>query len=203
MSRRLVDHEKYFVLTRVCLCVCLCAAAYLHHCTDPDVTWRSGRGCTLVVHYWADLQSVHGLRCHGNTMVICVTEPSGNASGPRPTPHALRMRAAKTPLAGDKIDAPSACAVPFRPFCGCVATRTQNVSEYMLMLALCLYVRLIRQLLAYVTLCTLCGRCERQHQQREHLCQVRLVTDNQLPVKLWRISVIYVLARTVTSSAAS
>ena len=26
----------------------------------------SGRGCPLVVHYWADLQSVHGLRCYAN-----------------------------------------------------------------------------------------------------------------------------------------
>ena len=33
------------------------------------------------------------------------------------TPHALRMPA-KTPLAVDKIDAPAACAVPFRPYCG-------------------------------------------------------------------------------------
>jgi len=37
-----------------------------HYCTDPDVTWRHGRGCPLVVHYWADLQSVHPLRCYGN-----------------------------------------------------------------------------------------------------------------------------------------
>ena len=48
------------------LCVCLSAAACLHYCTDPDVTWGSGRGCPLVVHYWADLQAVHGLRCYGN-----------------------------------------------------------------------------------------------------------------------------------------
>jgi len=47
-------------------------------------------------------------------------------------------RAAKTPVTGDKIDAPAACAVPFRPYCGCVVMRTQNVSEYMLVLALCL-----------------------------------------------------------------
>ena len=33
------------------------------------------------------------------------------------TPHALRIPA-KTPLASDKIDAPAACAVPFRPYCG-------------------------------------------------------------------------------------
>ena len=48
------------------LCVCLSAAACPHHCTDPDVTWESGRGCPLVVHYWADLQSVHELRSYGN-----------------------------------------------------------------------------------------------------------------------------------------
>jgi len=52
----------------VCLSVCLSAAARPHYCTDPDVTWESGRGCALVVHYSADLQSVHGLRCYRNTM---------------------------------------------------------------------------------------------------------------------------------------
>jgi len=26
----------------------------------------SGRGCPLVVYYWAGFQSVHGLRCYGN-----------------------------------------------------------------------------------------------------------------------------------------
>jgi len=46
--------------------VCLFAAAFPHYCTDPDVTRGNGRGCPLVVHYWADLQSVHGLRCYGN-----------------------------------------------------------------------------------------------------------------------------------------
>jgi len=34
--------------------------------TDPNVTWGNGRGCPLVVHYWADLQSVLGFRCHDN-----------------------------------------------------------------------------------------------------------------------------------------
>ena len=48
------------------LCVCLSAAVRPHYCTDPDVTWGHGRGCPLVVHYWADLQSGHGLRCYGN-----------------------------------------------------------------------------------------------------------------------------------------
>jgi len=48
--------------------VCLSAAACLHYCTDPDVIRESGTGCPLVVHYWADLQSGHGLRCYGNIM---------------------------------------------------------------------------------------------------------------------------------------
>jgi len=50
----------------VCLSVCLSAAACLHYYTDPNVTWRSDSGCPLVVHYFADLQSVHGLRRYGN-----------------------------------------------------------------------------------------------------------------------------------------
>jgi len=33
--------------------------------------------------------------------------------------HAHYALPAKTTLAGDKIDAPAACAVPFRPYCGC------------------------------------------------------------------------------------
>jgi len=56
--------------TRLCLCVCvsvcLSAAVRPHYCTDPDVTWGRDRGCPLVVHYWADLQSGHRLRCYGN-----------------------------------------------------------------------------------------------------------------------------------------
>jgi len=59
-------HARLCVCLSVWLCVCLSAAACPHYCTDPDVTWGSGRGCPQVVHYWADLQSVHGLRCYGN-----------------------------------------------------------------------------------------------------------------------------------------
>jgi len=63
-----VDDAKCIVVTRVCVsvCVCLSAAVRPHYCTDPDVTWGRGRGYPLVVHYWADLQSGHGLRCYGN-----------------------------------------------------------------------------------------------------------------------------------------
>ena len=48
------------------LCVCLSLVAFPHYYTDPDVTWGNGSGCPLVVHYWADLQSVHGCRCCDN-----------------------------------------------------------------------------------------------------------------------------------------
>jgi len=33
-------------------------------CTDPDASGRNGRACPLVVHYLADLQSVHGFCCY-------------------------------------------------------------------------------------------------------------------------------------------
>ena len=78
VSRR--RREMYCGHARLSVCLHVCP----HNCTGPDVTWESGRGCPLVVHYWADLQSVHGLRCYGNI------------------------------------------------------TRTRNVSEYILVLALCL-----------------------------------------------------------------
>jgi len=69
-TTRNVLWSRASVCVYVCLCVCLSAAACLQYCTDPDVTWGSGRGCALVVHYWADLQSVHGMRCYGNIMEV-------------------------------------------------------------------------------------------------------------------------------------
>jgi len=132
-------HARLCVYVSVCVSVCLSAAACPHYCTDPDVTWGSGTGCPLVVHYWADLQSVHGLRRYGNTMEM--QSPAVIRQAHR-TPHACRTRTlrmpAKTPLTGDNMDAPAACAIPFCPYCGGVVTRARNVSEYMLVLALCL-----------------------------------------------------------------
>jgi len=91
------------------------------------------------VHYWADLQSVHGLRCYGSTRNAWQS-PAVIHQAHR-TPHALRMPA-KTALAGDNAccvrDVICHEAVPFRPYCGDVVTRTRNVSEYMLVIALCL-----------------------------------------------------------------
>jgi len=55
---------------------------------------------TLVVHYLVDLQSVHGLRCYGNTVEIrgTVAEPSDNPPGP---PHAAHMPHTHTTHAGE------------------------------------------------------------------------------------------------------
>jgi len=94
VSRR--PREMYCAWSRasVCLSVCLSAAACPHYCTDPDVTWGSGRGYPLVVHYWADLQSA--------TLWKCVAEPSGNPPGPA---HAARTTHARTHArTSDKID---------------------------------------------------------------------------------------------------
>ena len=57
MSRR----RRKMCCGHACMCVCLSTAVRPHYCMDPDVTWGHGRGCPLVEHYWADLQSGHGL----------------------------------------------------------------------------------------------------------------------------------------------
>jgi len=48
------------------LCVCLSLATSPQYCTDLDVSWGNDSGCFLLVHDWADLQSVHGFRCYDN-----------------------------------------------------------------------------------------------------------------------------------------
>jgi len=39
----------------------------------PGCNLGRGSGCPLVVHYWTDLQTVHGLRCYGNITRTLVT----------------------------------------------------------------------------------------------------------------------------------
>jgi len=72
VSRR---RRKMYGHARLCVClsVCLSAAVRPHCCTDPDVTWRRGRGYPLAVYYWANLQSGHGLRCYDNITRTLVT----------------------------------------------------------------------------------------------------------------------------------
>ena len=110
---------------RLCVCVCLSVRGRM-----PILL--HGRGCNLgewdaplVVHYWADLQSVHGLRCCGNTRNAWQSPAIIRQQAHRTQCHALRMPA-KTPLASDKVDVPAACAVPFRPYCGGVVTCNAN-----------------------------------------------------------------------------
>ena len=68
-------------------------------------------------------------------------EPSGNPPGP---PHAARMphthatHAGEDPLTGDNMDAPAACVSSILSILRGVLTRARNVSEYMIVLALCL-----------------------------------------------------------------
>ena len=59
-----VDNAKCMLVKHVC--VSLSLAAFPHYCTDLDLNWGNGKGCPLVVHIWADLQSVHGFRCYDN-----------------------------------------------------------------------------------------------------------------------------------------
>ena len=68
----LVAEAKSILVTAVCVCVSvfLPVAAFAHYCTYPDVTWGNGTGCPVVVHYGADLQSVHRFRCYDNIHII-------------------------------------------------------------------------------------------------------------------------------------
>jgi len=66
-----VQPKRNVYWSYVCLYV---LTAFPHYCAEPGVTWGNGRGCPVVVHYWADLQSVHGFRCYDNI--------APNASGP-------------------------------------------------------------------------------------------------------------------------
>ena len=56
-------HGRLSVSLAVCLSVPRRIPTLLH---GPGCNLGNGRGCPLVVHYWADLQSVHGFRCYGN-----------------------------------------------------------------------------------------------------------------------------------------
>jgi len=52
---------------RLCICLCVCPRPHAHATAwTLDATWENGGGalCPLVMHYWADLQSVHGFRCY-------------------------------------------------------------------------------------------------------------------------------------------
>jgi len=56
-------HFSWVVDDAVITCVCLSVHSRMLTLLHGP---RSDRGCPLVLHYWADLQSVHGLHCYGN-----------------------------------------------------------------------------------------------------------------------------------------
>jgi len=92
----------------------------------PGLTWGSGRGCPLVVQYWADLHSVHGMRCYGNIM-----EMRGRAQR---THYAPAIKSTRLLRVRRYLQRGRSISSILRG----VATRTRNVTEYMLVLALCL-----------------------------------------------------------------
>ena len=61
--------EIYIGHGRLCVCLCVCLSVpgliptLLH---GPGCNLGNGRGCRLVVHYWTDLQSMHGFHCYDN-----------------------------------------------------------------------------------------------------------------------------------------
>jgi len=63
-----IAEAKCILVTAVCVFVCLTVPRRI-----PTLLHRPGcklrKGCPLVVHYWADLQStVHGFPCYDNTV---------------------------------------------------------------------------------------------------------------------------------------
>ena len=52
--------------SRASVCLSMSFATFRHYCMDPDLTWVNSMGCPPVLHFWADLQSVHGFHCCDN-----------------------------------------------------------------------------------------------------------------------------------------
>ena len=71
--------------------------------SDLHITLGNGRRCPLVVHYWADLQSVHGFRCYGNIRAKC--EMSSRA----PVYSAAGLVVTSSFQSGDQRTTPECC----------------------------------------------------------------------------------------------
>ena len=105
-----------------------------------------------VVHNWADLQSVHGLRCYGNI-------PGDGGGVFKITRRIWEVGVAGWPVTGRRRGRSQHycgglhCGLPLVAFWqqrDCVrVTRTQNVSKYMLVLALCLVIIVNRMAVAF------------------------------------------------------
>ena len=73
ISHMAQSSEMYIGRVRLSACLYVCISPYVNTTARrlPLCNLGDGRECTLVVHYWADLQSVYGFRCYGNTRAYC------------------------------------------------------------------------------------------------------------------------------------
>jgi len=62
--------EMYSGHGRLCVCLRAYPSPHSHTTTRTRINLGHHTGCPPVVHYWADLQSMHGFRCCGN-MHVC------------------------------------------------------------------------------------------------------------------------------------
>ena len=118
----LVSRSKCIVVTLVCVSVCVSVRGRMP-------TLLHGPGWNFAKWYWMPPSCALLGGFTIGARVALLWQHYGNAwqsaaviRQAHRTPHACRTRTlrmpAKTPLAGDNIDAPAARAVPFRPYCG-------------------------------------------------------------------------------------
>jgi len=62
--RKMYTHRHTHTHTHVCVCVYVCPS--LQSDTRRRCNLEEWYGCPVVLHYWADLQSVHGFHCCDN-----------------------------------------------------------------------------------------------------------------------------------------
>ena len=150
----------------VCVSVCLSVAVRPHYCTDPDVTWGHGRGCPLVVHYWGGFAigawvgllwqhnakpsyKLASIPRYDNIVRTAVWAGFARVAGRRaagaPIKTVHRIWEARPPTGGGVLNITAAVwNAVFHWWRSGNKKRTQNVSEYMLVLALCLVLEVVR-----------------------------------------------------------
>jgi len=149
--------EMYIGLGReyVYLCVRLSLAAFSYYCENPDVTLKNGRRWPLVVHYWANLQSVHGFRCYDNIppnakcqrvlvlalclVAIAIVIINANIIVTLPREHAAGELYKISLRGSDYVRIRPCSAAPIRSRCGrpLIVTFCIEVARHVFVLALC------------------------------------------------------------------
>ena len=164
----------------VCVTVCLSTAVRPHYCTDPDVTWGRGRGCPLVVQggfaigaqvalLWQHnvnpsyklasiLQYDYIVRTLGGVCVRCWSVTGGWRGHSQNCAPYMASRcgwlAGDWPLTGGVLNITAAAwTAGFQWWRSGDITRTQNISKYTLVLALCLVVILLSFDVCHFVIC--------------------------------------------------